>query len=223
MAKGKPQVLNLKKLNIMGLLCKCPADTAISSITAFSCADSFGQIQKVIFQRIYSSGSTKNKITAADIILLATWQSLMTAADGTKVAVSPFITNPADDGGDARTRGGDNSTLGGVTEIVGKNPVNFSGRIDGAPQSTIEQIETLMCEAQVGNLGVYLIDEYGRFEAIFDTDYYPIPIRSLFVGDKIHGNLDDIDHNNISWSYLPNYSGKLKIVAPTAFNPLTDL
>lgn len=207
----------------MSLQCTCPAATAITTITPYTCTESLGQIQRVIFQRIYSSGTTKNKITAADIILLATWQALKTAADGTKVAVSPYLTNPADEGGDARTRGGDNTTLGGVTEIIGRNPVNFSARIDGAPQTTIAQIKQLMCEAKAGNLGVYLIDEFGRFEAILDTDYYPIPVRSLYVGDKIHGNLDDDDSNIISWSYLPNYSDKLKIVAPTAFNPLTDL
>ena len=207
----------------MGLNCKCPLDSAITSITPFSCISTMGQIQKAIFQRIYSSGTTKNKITAADIVLLATWQTLQTANDGTKVSVSPYLNSPADDGGDARTRGGDNTTLGGVTEVIGQNPVNFSARIVGAPQTTIAQMKKLMCEAKAGGLGVYLIDEYGSIQCIKDTDYYPIPVRSLFVSDLIHGNYDDDDYNNISWSYLPNYSDLLDKITPTAFNPLTDL
>lgn len=207
----------------MALNCACPIGTAIKSITPFACVESFGQIQKVVFQRIYSTGTTKNNMTDANIKLLATWQALKTANDGTKITLSPYINGPADDGGDARTRGGDNSTLGGVTEIIGQNPVNCSARVNGAPQGTIADMKALMCEAKAGNLGVYLIDEFGRIEGIKDTDWYPIPVRSLFVGDKIHGNFDDDDHNPLSWSYLPGYSDKLSIVTPTDFNPLTDL
>ena len=54
------------------------------------------------------------------------------------------------------------------------------------------------------------------------TTYYPIPIRSLFIGSKIHGNFDAKDSNAISWMYPDNYSDNLAIVAPE-FNPLTDL
>lgn len=84
-----------------------------------------------------------------------------------------------------------------------------------------------MCEASVGNLGVFLFNENGQIEAIKDsTDvnvYYPIPIRSLFISDKGHGGLENPDSNNISWSFAPNYSDDLSIVTPTDFNPLTDL
>ena len=55
------------------------------------------------------------------------------------------------------------------------------------------------------------------------VEYMPIPIRSLYIGDKIHGGLEAPDSNAISWSFLPNYSDDLAIVAPTDFNPLTDL
>ena len=71
-------------------------------------------------------------------------------------------------------------------------------------------------------------DENGNIEAIQDattpTTYYPIPIRGLFVGDKIHGNYDAKDSNAISWYYQPGYSDALAIVAPAGgWNPLTDL
>jgi hypothetical protein len=99
------------------------------------------------------------------------------------------------------------------------------------PQSVIKIMKSLQCEAQADNLGVILFDENGSIEAIKKVtagtpetvEYMPIPIRSLYIGDKIHGGLEAPDSNAISWSFLPNYSDDLAIVAPTDFNPLTDL
>ena len=91
----------------------------------------------------------------------------------------------------------------------------------------IKILKELECEANAGNLGVYLFDENGKIEALQDastpTTYYPIPIRALFIGSKIHGNFDAKDSNAISWYYPDNYSDQLAIVTPSDFNPLTDL
>ncbi len=75
---------------------------------------------------------------------------------------------------------------------------------------------------------MYLNDEYGRIIALADdvvtpTEIYPIPIASLFVGDKMLGGLEDVDKNTISWKFFPNWSDKLVIITPTDFNALTDL
>ena len=95
------------------------------------------------------------------------------------------------------------------------------------PAETIRDLKKLMCEADAGNLGVYLFDENGMIGAIQDgatpTTYYPIPVRSLFVGDKSLGGFEAPDSNTISWSFLPDWSDYLAKVAPTDFNPLTDL
>lgn len=209
-------------------ICKCPASTALTSIPAVSCTESFGQIQKVAFQRIYSSGTTKNSFTStAAIELLASWTALLSAADSTKIVVSPYIQAPTSEAGAARTFGGGNDTLGGVEEIVGREPTSFSAVLRRIPQSVIKALKELQCESWADNLGVYLFDENGNIEALVDpsvaTTFYPIPIRSLFIGDKTHGGLEEPDSNAISWTFLPNYSDQLKIVAPTDFNPLTDL
>lgn len=209
-------------------ICKCPASTALTSIPAVTCSESFGQIQKVAFQRIYSSGTTKNSFTSsADIKLLASWTALLSANDSTKIVVSPYIQAPTSKAGAARTFGGGNDTLGGVEEIVGREPTTFSAVLRRIPQSTIKIIKELQCESWADNLGVYLFDDNGNIEALVDpsvaTTFYPIPIRALFIGDKTHGGLEEPDSNAISWTFLPNYSDQLKIVAPTDFNPLTDL
>lgn len=209
------------------ITCKCPAEASLTTIPAVTCAESFGQIQKVAFQRLTSNG-TKNSFTnTAPIGTLASWSSLLTAADSTKIVVSPFIQAPTNEPGAARTFGGGNETLNGEEEIIGREPSTFTAVLRRIPQSVIKVMKELQCDAQSHNLGVYLFDENGNIEAIQDettpTTYYPIPISSLFISDKGHGGLEAPDSNNIQWSFGPNYSDNLAIVTPSDFNPLTDL
>lgn len=227
-AKGQPQIDNLLIFKTMSLICACPAKAAISTIPNVVCPENFGQIQKVAFQRLRKADGTKNSFTSsASILLLASWTAQLAAADGGKIVVSPYVNAPADSGGDARRSSGGNDDLGGVATVLGGNPVQFDGVLRSVPQSVIKTMKELQCEAAAGNLGVYLFDENGKIEAIQDqttaTTYYPIPIQSLFIGSKIHGNFDAKDSNAISWMYPDNYSDNLVIVAPTDFNPLTDL
>lgn len=210
------------------ITCQCPAAAALTTIPAVTCAESFGQIQKVAFQRLTGTGGTKNSFTTTNAITaLASWTAKMAATDGTKIVVSPYIEAPTQEAGAARTFGGGNETLGGIEVIIGREPNSFSAVLRNIPQSVIKTLKELQCEALTGNLGVYLFDENGKIEAIQDettaTTYYPIPVRSLFIGDKTHGGLEAPDSNAIQWSFLPNYSDNLKIVSPSDFNPLTDL
>ena len=212
----------------MSLICQCPAAAAITTIPNVACAENFGQIQKVAFQRLRQADGTRNSFTSsASILLKASWTALLAAANGTKIVVSPYINAPADSGGDARMSSGGNDDLGGIPQVLGGNPVQFDGQLRAIPQSVIKIMKELQCEAQAGNLGVFLFDENGKIEALQDpttaTTYYPIPIRALFIGSKIHGNFDAKDSNAISWQYPDNYSDSLAIVSPTDFNPLTDL
>lgn len=209
-------------------LCTCPAAASLTAIDAVTCPQTFGQIQKIAFQRLRQANGTKNSFTnSASILLLASWQAKMSAADGTKIVISPYVQAPTQEAGGPRTFGGGNETLGGVEEIIGREPSTFKAVLRSVPQNIIAQLKKLQCEAQGGNLGVYLIDENGAIEAIQDsataTTFYPIPIRSLFIGDKAHGGLEAPDSNAIQFSFLPNYSDQLSIQVPTNFNPLTDL
>ena len=209
------------------MICTCPAATALTTITAVTCPENFGQIQKVAFQRLVTSGVKNSFTTTNDIKLLASWTTFKAAADSTKIVVSPYINAPTVEAGEARTFGGGNDTLGGIEEILGANPTSFSAVLRKMPAATIRDLKKLMCEADAGNLGVYLFDENGMIGAIQDasvlTTYYPIPVRSLFVGDKSLGGFEAPDSNSISWSFLPDWSDYLAKVAPSDFNPLTDL
>jgi hypothetical protein len=208
------------------ITCQCPAAASLETIPAVVCTESFGQIQKVAFQRLHNANGEKNKFDAQSAITaLASWTPKISADDSTKIVVSPYIQAPSNEAGAARTFGGGNETLGGVEEIIGREPSPFTGVLRKMPQSVIKAMKSLQCEAAVDNLGVYLFDENGRIEAIKGGDnvYYPIPIRALFIGDKSHGGLEAPDNNAIQWQFLPNYSDDLAIVVPADFNPLTDL
>ena len=197
-------------------------------IPVSNCPESFGQIQKVAFQRLYKSTGEKNSFTTtAGIGKEASWTPLLSADDDTKIVISPYIQAPTAEAGAARTFGGGNETLGGVEEIVGREPTPFTGVMRKLPQKIIKALKELQCESWGDNLGVYLFDENGAIGAIQDaktaTTHYPIPIRSLFIGDKTLGGYEAPDSNNIQWVFLPNWSDDLAIIVPEDFNPLTDL
>lgn len=209
-------------------ICKCPAAAALPNIPNFTCAESFGQIQKVAFQRLYKSTGEKNSFTNTEGIgKKASWTPLLSVDGDTKVVVSPYIQAPTAEAGAPRTFGGGNETLGGIEEIIGREPTLFTAVMRKMPQSLIKALKQLQCESDSQNLGVYLFDENGNIGALQDetitTTYYPIPIRSLFFSDKTLGGLEAPDSNNVQWSFLPNWSDDLVIVAPEDFNPLTDL
>lgn len=207
------------------MICKCPRATALPDIPVANCPESFGQIQKVAFQRLRKADGSKNQfLSAASIALLASWTPKLSAADDTKIVVSPYIQAPTAEGGAARTFGGGNETLGGIEEIIGREATPFTGVIRKTAQKTIKALKELACE----EIGVFLFDENGAIGAInTGTEeapiYEPIPIRSFFVGDKTLGGFEAPDSNAIQWVFLPNWSDNLSIVAPTDFNPLTDL
>lgn len=216
----------------MSIVCSCPAAAALPSIPKQACAENIGQIQKIAFQRLHDSNGVKNFFDSAattpnDIKLLASWAAAIASSTATKIVVSPYVSAPTTEGGDAVTEGGGNDSVGGVITVVGRNPVNFTSNMKGVSQAIVKAMKELQCEAIAGNLGVFLFTENGQIGAIQDpnvaTKFYPIPVRSLFVGDKMLGGFAAQDTNALNWSFMPNWSDDFAIVTPTDFNPLTDL
>jgi hypothetical protein len=207
-------------------LCTCPVGDELVDIPVENCPESLGQVQKLLFQRIYSSGSTKNKFTiaSANPNLLASWTALTGASDGTKITVSPFINQPETEAGAPREYGGGNATLGGIPIILGSEPTTFTCMLLQAKQTIIKAMKEYSCE----NLGVYLVDEFGKIGGIADdngtpTEFYPIPVNQFFVGDKTLGGYEAPDSNTLQFSFLPNWSNEFYLVSPSDFDPLTEL
>lgn len=213
----------------MGFNCGCPAGAHLADLGNQVCGEGFGQIQKVIIQRIYSSGATKNVIPSTgtgSILNKATLTALFSANDGTKMVITPFLQNPEDTPGEARTFGGGNQTLNGIEIVVGINPTEFSAIMYEVPQSIIKVMKSYTCE----NVGVYFIDEYGNIgckDMGDNANLGPIPIQlnSFFVGDKKFGGLEEPDSNAISWKHAANWSNDLVIIKreDLDYDPLTDL
>lgn len=206
----------------MGLNCGCPAGAHLADLTIPECKEAMGQIQKLAIQRVYQTAGTLNSIT--DPTKNASWSSLFSAADGTKLVVTPYIQNPTTEPGAARTFGGGNQSLGGVEIIIGREPTTFSAIMYEESQAVIATMKQYMCE----NVGVFLIDEYGNIGCHVDdisapTKYMPIPIGKLFIGDKKLGGFEEPDSNTLEFSFFPNWSDKLYIIKQSEmdFNPLT--
>lgn len=204
------------------MICKCPRGSALPDVPNPDCPETFGQIQKVAFQRLTKANGEKNTIT--DPGKKASWSPLLVAEDDTKVVVSPYIQAPTAAGGAARTFGGGNETLGGIEEVVGEEPTPFTGIIRKTSQKVIKALKELMCET----IGVYLFDENGAIGALnVGTDttplYAPIPIRAFFVSSKTLGGYEAPDSNAIQWSFIPGWSDNLVMIPAEDFNPLTDL
>lgn len=216
-------MFNLKHKKKM--ICTCPRGATLPGIPNVVCPETFGQIQKIAFQRIQKSSGQKNSFTSSDDIKLkASWTPLLSAADDTKIVVSPVIQAPETEAGAPITFGGGNDTPNGVEEIVGREATSFTGVLRKMPQNVVKAMKEMMCES----IGIYLFDNNGAIGCLKQGEstsatYFPIPISAFFVGDKSLGGLEEPDSNAIQWSFLPNWSDNLVMVAPTDFNPLTDL
>ena len=205
-------------------ICPCISGSVLPEVpNATGCAIDFGQIQKIVFQRIFSSGTTENKFTSTTPIgTLTSWSTFFSATDGTKMVITPYVENPTADGGDPITYGGGNDTLGGETKITGRNPINMTFAMRQIPQSIAKALKALTCE---NALGVYLINNENQILAIKGSttgDYSPIPIRNVFVSDLKLMGLETPDENTLQFSFAPNWSDDVEIVTPD-FKPLTQL
>ena len=146
------------------MICSCPISAALTAIVTNACKEDTGQIQKVLFQRKFSTGTTLNKFTigTTNPNIAGTWTTVTGAVDGTKVVVSPYIQAP----------------------------------------------ET----------------EPGADDNTSAAEFYPIPVRAFFVGDKGFGGFENPDKNMVSFEFPPNWSDQLHVVSPASgFAPLTDI
>jgi hypothetical protein len=182
----------------------------------------------VIFQRVFSSGTTLNEIPvgagAGGIDVLATWTGLKAAGDGTAVVISPLVSEPTTEPGEKREYGGGNQTVNGVPRIIGRDSTNFTSKLLSKQQSIIKDMKDLTCEV----LGVYLVNEAGKIAGAADdiatpTTVRPFRVYSFFIGDKNLGGFEEPDFNAMEWQFYPNWSDSFYVNTPSDFDALTEL
>lgn len=210
---------------IFNLICTCPIGAAIGNVTVAGCPENFGQVNKIVFQRMtktIATVTTPNEMTLAAAALAATWAGLIAAGDDTKAQGSPILANPSPEVGTSKLYGGGNATPGGREINLGRNPSKFVAEILRSPQSTIKELKLLECET----LGVFFINDSGIImgDEVVIGSIRPFEIYTLSIGDKEFGGFDNPDKNAISFSLPANWSDDAALVEPEViFNPLTDI
>lgn len=195
----------------MSLLITCPLPASIGALTGVSCAEHFSQIVAVAFQRV------GNPFT--DITDETEWDTAIAASDATKISLTPLFENFVIPSGELITEGGDdNSTLFGQPVAVGKGSVQPSGRFRGLPSANKKELEAYVAEASVyNNLGVYLINEFGKViadGADGTTKGKPFPISNFFISDVGSEGFNTSNFNQFSWTFKGGWADDFTLYEP---------
>lgn len=218
----------------------CPVPTALQTVQNPGCPENIGQIQKIIFQRA-SANFVFDSTAGKDIKLLATWTTLLAAADSTKVVIAPNCNGVTISAPTPITTGGnDNSTLNGRKLNTGFSAVDVKGQFRSMPSEIIAQLKLLQYGEDLTWIGV---NQFGQFVA---RDIYPghpgtklvgFPLYSLFFGDAGNDGYAKDDMADFAFgmdydwrSFIAQDSAglitsqyQLILVRPTDFNALTQL
>lgn len=169
----------------MSLDITCPLPAEIGDVSNVDCEVHFGQIVRIAFARAAGAIFTNETTFATE----AAWDVALAASDDTKAVFSPLFNNYIIPEGGAATIGPDtNETMFGELKVVGKTAITTTGRFQGLPFATKVEMEAYVSEGAVfGNLGVFLIDEFGKIYGKqvggAATTVTSIPVSSFFIGD----------------------------------------
>ena len=183
--------------------CTCPVGTYMTSIGTQSCPSSFGQIQKVIFQR--SGGlSSAGLGSSTTVLTYATWTALAAATDASKIVVTPTVSGFTTELGAAREFGTGNEVPNGVPIIFGTGPTKVTFKLYEPLSSLVRNLKALECETLqasfVNELGQVAADETSS-AAVTGFD-----IQSFHVSDRMLGGFDSPDYVEVSFSMPANWS-----------------
>lgn len=204
----------------MSIKTVCPLPAAIVDIVEQDCQENFGQIAKVIFQRLGTP-------FADDVAIgtLLNWTPLLVAVDGTKASQAPLHENMVIPAGEAITEGGDdNTTTFGQAIIVGSGQVVVTGNYRGLQAQIARELKNFSSEAAVfGNVGVYLVNEFGQIIADnkTGTELTPFPITSYFLSDVDNQGYNTNNKNMFQWNFRAGWSDNYIIADAIDFDPLT--
>lgn len=211
------------------LQCACPPGAALSSPPVDDCMERFGQWQKIMVQRTKDSGVVNEYIIAStNPNVQATWDTSLAASDSTKIIISPFVSNPANEAGEFRKRGGGNASVGGAETILGNSHSPFTMEFHDIKQAIIAIWKEYQCEKE---LSIFAINEHGQIGGITDDPATPLIFKGITlspstfgISDKKFGMYEEVDMNMIEFSFPPEWSDNFHIITPVAgFDPLVDL
>lgn len=191
----------------------CPIPAHLTTIPALSCAQSFGQTQKMAFWRAGNSIAT---VILAQTLL--TWTTLKAAVDNTKVVITPFLSGVDTEPGKAKEYGSGNEVRNGVPIVLRNEPTKVTAKLFEYTSDIIVALKSLIGE----NLEVMLFNEAGWIGCgKKGLTVVGIPIQSFNISDLKLGGFDAPDYYEMSFSFPENWSDNFTIIDPTAnFNAL---
>lgn len=187
----------------------CTQTTSTISPVYGNCAFKPGQAYRVLFQLVYSTGTTLNGIGISSVTSLASWSPFYAASDGTKIIPTDIVGGGKVTPGNVKEFGGGNETPGGSPIPIGKSVSKFTGKMFQTVQSAIKELKKL---EEVKGLGVYFVSPSdkvtGKKVSVSGADKLcPIPLEQLpYFLDAEMGEQETPVSNEFGF-YLPvNYS-----------------
>jgi hypothetical protein len=191
----------------------CPLPASLTTIPDLSCAQSFGQTQKMAFWR---KGNSIVTIILAQTLL--TWTTLKAAVDSTKVVITPFLSGVDTEPGKAKEYGSGNEVRNGIPIVMRNEPTKVTAKLYEYSADIITALKALVGE----QLEVLLFNEVGWIGCgKSGVRVVGLPIQSLNISDLKLGGFDAPDYYEMTFSFPENWSNNFLIVDPTAnFNSL---
>jgi hypothetical protein len=202
----------------------CPAPTAIATIPATSCPIRWDQVQKMLIRRI----SGAQALTTSTVLLSATITPLLSAADSTKLIVSPFIHDFKIPQSEVLKEGGnDNTTINGVPTLRGLGFVGATGMLKNISAAAAAKIRAITPETATApgetNIEALFVNKDGKVIAQnpASTTVKGFPIYNLALTDVGSEGFGKDNIYNLSFDLAPGWSEYHAMYTPTDWNALT--
>ncbi len=208
----------------MSGLCECPLNATLTTISTYDCGIDFDQIVRLAFVKI----QTALFIDEADMQTEASWDVLVAAVDDTKVVLTPPTVSLVIPSSEAQEEGGnDNTTINGVPNYLGENPVQIAGMINSMPSATYTEVRDLACQSKA-NIGkpllmVYMFNRYN--EVVFSDeagDPVGFDIYNFRISTPGSEGFNALNKFNFTF-YMDSEWADNFAISQLAFDPLTDI
>ena len=201
----------------------CTRPTALTAISAFSCALHFGQIVALLIQR---GQTTPSFATEAELQTLAKWTALLAAVGGTKVIKTPEFAGFVLPGSEPQYADeNSNNSIDGTGTFTGFNSIKPTGKFVGIPSDIKSQLELIQGESAPGlNPGTTMFPITGDGRIIYDLDdngiIRGIPFVNFYVGSLSSQGFKANNENAFGLTLVGDWDRNVQITKPS-FNPRT--
>lgn len=214
------------------MACNCPVATALTTLTATTCPEEIGQIQRAFFVRkgnvVWDTATAGAANVPATIVndlvtVIQGWNVLKIAADSTKVVFAPLF------GGDITVApaeavtqgGGDNSTLNGQVLFVNFPDSSFTARYDQLGATQTADLKLLVCE----DLEVYFVNDSGDIigDATTTGTLKGFDCTNVALASRNVAGFATRDSNVMTFQLDADWDTVFEKHTPTDFNALTGI